>query len=117
MKRVVITGLGPVSSIGIGVAEFEASLRQGRSGISRITSFDPSGFPRVNAGEVRRFQPDAILRRIIPSQWGRSSLFAAAAARLAVEDAGLDLGREDLARVGVAVGSTCGESQVVEALT
>ena len=48
MSRVVITGLGPVSSIGTGVSAFHASLRAGRSGISRITSFDPSGFPHVH---------------------------------------------------------------------
>lgn len=117
MKRVVITGLGPVSSIGIGVPAFRASLRAGRSGISRITGFDPSGFPHVCAGEVQDFHPEIILRRLTPSSWGRSTLFAATAARLAVEDARLNLNRVSRERVGVVMGTTCGESQVAEALT
>src|ERR1039458_10173623 len=117
MHRVVITGLGPVSSIGIGISAFCSSLREGRSGISRITSFDLRGFPNVCAGEVRNFYPETILRRLQPSSWGRSTLFAAAAARLAVEDAQLDLDHVSPDRVGVVIGTTCGESQVVEALT
>lgn len=117
MNRVVITGLGPVSSVGIGVSAFAAALRDGRSGISPITSFDVSGFPHVCAGEVRNFDPARILKRVQPGCWGRSSLFAAAAARLAVDDAGVDLDREPLDRVGVVMGTTCGESQVSEALT
>src|SRR3954465_60405 len=87
---VVVTGLGPVSSGGIGIQAFAAALREGRSGISPIRSFDTAGFPHVNAGEVHDFEPDAIVERIDTSAWGRSSLFAAAAARLAVRDARLD---------------------------
>jgi 3-oxoacyl-[acyl-carrier-protein] synthase II len=117
VHRVVITGLGPVSSIGTGVAAFSAALREGRSGISRITSFDPSGFPHACAGEVRDFRPQAILRRLDPAQWGRSAQFAAAAARLAVADARLRLDRVSPERVGVVVGTTSGESQVIEVLT
>jgi 3-oxoacyl-[acyl-carrier-protein] synthase II len=117
MSRVVITGLGPVSSIGIGVPAFKASLREGRSGISRITSFDPSGFPHTCAGEVQDFRPETILRRLDIQSWGRSTLFAAAAARLAIEDAHLDLDQVPADQVGVVIGTTCGESQVAEALT
>jgi 3-oxoacyl-[acyl-carrier-protein] synthase II len=117
MQRVVITGLGPVSSIGIGVSAFAAALWHGRSGISPIRSFDASGFPHSCAGEVHDFAPSAILKRLQPSSWGRSSLFAAAASRLAVEDAGLDVDGTDSDRVGVVIGTTCGESQVIEALT
>jgi 3-oxoacyl-[acyl-carrier-protein] synthase II len=117
VNRVVVTGLGPVSSIGIGVSSFCAAIRAGRSGISRITSFDPSGFPHVNGGEVRGFRPAAILRRLHVPSWGQSSLFAAAAARLAVSDAALRLTRVPPDRVGVVIGTTSGESQVIEALT
>lgn len=115
MNRVVITGLGAVSSIGIGVEEFDAGIRAGRPGISRIESFDPSGFPFVHAGEVRGFEPERILRRLEPGAWGRSSLFAAAAARLAVTDARLD--PAGLERAGTVIGTTSGESQVIEKLT
>ncbi|MBW3668368.1 MAG: beta-ketoacyl-[acyl-carrier-protein] synthase family protein, partial [Actinobacteria bacterium] len=117
MPRVVVTGLGPVSSIGIGKDAFVDSLRSGRSGISRITSFDPSGFPHVRAGEVGAFVPDALLARLDPKQWGRSSQFAAAAARLALQDAGLELDPPHADRVGTVIGTTSGESQVVEALS
>ncbi|HEV2371952.1 MAG TPA: beta-ketoacyl-[acyl-carrier-protein] synthase family protein [Streptosporangiaceae bacterium] len=115
--KVVITGLGPVSSIGTGVSEFCASLRAGQSGISPIKGFDASGFPYRNGGEVSGFRPERVLRRLDTDEWGRSSLFAAAAARLAICDAGLDdspwLVPE---RSGAVIGTTSGESQVVESL-
>jgi 3-oxoacyl-[acyl-carrier-protein] synthase II len=117
MKRVVITGLGPVSNIGIGAAAFSDALAEGRSGISPITSFDSSGFPYICAGEVRHFRPEKILRRLDPSSAGRSTLFAAAAARLAVEDALLDLDTLPSDEVGVVIGTTAGESTIVEAIT
>lgn len=117
MHRVVITGVGPVSSIGIGVSAFARSLRAGCSGISPIASFDTTGFPHVCAGEVHDFHPEQILRRLDARRWGRSTLFAAAAARLAVDDARLDVDAIGADRVGVVIGTTCGESQVIEALT
>lgn len=117
MPRVVVTGVGPVASTGVGAAAFGAALRAGQSGISPITSFDTTGFPFVRAGEVQGFDPAALLRRLDVTRWGRSSLFAAAAARLAVDHARLDLDRVDRDRVGVVMGTTCGESQVIEQLT
>ncbi|WP_425560796.1 beta-ketoacyl synthase N-terminal-like domain-containing protein [Luedemannella helvata] len=92
MRRVAVTGLGPVSSIGIGIGveAFATALRAGRSGISQVTSFDVSGLPHRNGGEVPGFEPHASVRRIDPAEWGRSSLFAAAAARLAADDGGFD---------------------------
>ncbi|MEU9508370.1 beta-ketoacyl-[acyl-carrier-protein] synthase family protein [Micromonospora sp. NPDC048170] len=117
MRRVVVTGLGPVSSIGTGVTAFGAALRAGRSGISQITSFDPTGFPYRNGGEVRDFDPAAWLRRLPPARWGRSSQFAAAAARLAADDAKLDLDTVDRTRAHAVIGTTSGESVVLEALT
>jgi 3-oxoacyl-[acyl-carrier-protein] synthase II len=116
-RRAVVTGLGPVSSIGIGIAPFSAALREGRSGISPIRSFDATGFPHFRAGEVHDFRPEAILRRLVPTRWGRSSLFAASAARLAVDDAGLDLARVERDRVAVVMGTTCGETRVMESIT
>lgn len=114
MPRTVITGIGPVSSIGIGAAAFESGLRAGHCGIAPITSFDTTGFPRILAGEVPGFDPGSILRRIDPREWGRSSLFAAAAARLAARDAGLQWDRLDLDRVAVVIGTTSGEAKVTE---
>lgn len=117
MVRVAVTGLGPVSSIGVGVAAFAAALRAGQSGISRITGFDPSGFPHQNAGEVQGFDPTGHLHRLDPLRWGRSSQFAASAARLAIADGGLDLEHVDLDRAHAVIGTTSGESTVAEALT
>jgi 3-oxoacyl-[acyl-carrier-protein] synthase II len=114
--RVAVTGLGPVSSVGVGAPAFADALQAGRSGISRITSFDPTGFPYQNAGEVRDFDPAAYLRRLDPGEWGRSSQFAASAARLAVEDGALDLDQIALGRAHAVIGTTSGESTVVEAL-
>jgi 3-oxoacyl-[acyl-carrier-protein] synthase II len=116
-RRVLVTGLGPVSSIGIGARHFAASLRAGRCGPSPIRSFDPAGFPYSWAGEVHNFDPGRLLRRLDPAGWGRSSQFAAAAARLAADDAGLDAGSGSADRMAVVMGTTSGESQVVEALT
>lgn len=117
MRRVAVTGLGPVSSIGIGADAFASALRSGRSGISPITAFDASGFPHRDAGEVRGFDPAALLRRLDPAGWGRSSLFAAAAARLAARDGGVDPDRLDPALAGAVIGTTSGESVVSEQLT
>jgi 3-oxoacyl-[acyl-carrier-protein] synthase II len=113
--RVVVTGLGPISSIGIGVSAFSDALASGRSGISAIRSFDTTGFPYVHGGEVHDFRPDELLRRL-STEWGRSSQLAGAAARLAVEDAGIAPDALRAMRVGVVIGTTSGESQSVERL-
>jgi 3-oxoacyl-[acyl-carrier-protein] synthase II len=117
MNRVVVTGVGPVSSIGVGVAAFSNGLREGRSGVSPIRSFDTAGFPYVYAGEVHDFRPESIVRRIDPESWGRSSLFAASAARLALADAQLEVDAKAADRVGVVIGTTCGETRPMEAMT
>ncbi|WP_042373915.1 beta-ketoacyl-[acyl-carrier-protein] synthase family protein [Streptacidiphilus neutrinimicus] len=116
-RRVVITGLGPVSSVGIGTEEFATALQQGESGISPISSFDATGFPHRMAGEVPAFDPKQMLEHLDPREWGRTSLFAAAAARLAVQDSGIDPAALSRARAGSSIGTTSGESQVIEELT
>ena len=116
MGRVVITGLGPVSSIGIGRAAFCSALRAGRSGISEITSFDASGFPYRRAGEVRG-DSDVHLRVLDAQRWARSSRFAASAARLAVTDGGLDPALVAPGRGHAVIGTTSGESAALEAVT
>ncbi len=116
-RRVVITGIGVVSSIGCGVDAFADALRAGRSAISPIRSFDTTGFPNFMAGEIHDFEPTRWLKRLDPSTCGRTSQLAAAAARMAVDDARLDpeLWSESVA--GSCVGTTAGESQVLERLT
>ncbi|WP_406310873.1 beta-ketoacyl-[acyl-carrier-protein] synthase family protein [Streptomyces thermoviolaceus] len=115
--RVVVTGLGAVSSLGIGARGFIDSLRAARSGISPIRSFDASGFDHTQAGEVHDFVPEDHLERLDPRQWGRSSQFAAAAARLAVRDAGWDTAELSARRAGSAMGTTNGEARVFQDLT
>ncbi|MET9671624.1 beta-ketoacyl-[acyl-carrier-protein] synthase family protein [Streptomyces sp. NPDC006482] len=105
-RRIVITGIGPVSGIGTGVAEFTRGLRTGRNGVVPISRFDSAGFERKVAGEVGDFRPESLLRRLDVDDWGSTSLFAAAAARLAVDDAGIDL---PASRTAVVMGTTNGE--------
>ncbi|MBP0455067.1 MULTISPECIES: beta-ketoacyl synthase [unclassified Kitasatospora] len=117
MRRVVITGLGPVSSIGIGASAYGEALRTGVNGVSPIACFDSSGFPYFMAGEVHDFRPERMVRRLSVEEWGRTSLFAASAARLAVADAGIDEDELAASRAGSSMGTTGGESQVLERLT
>jgi 3-oxoacyl-[acyl-carrier-protein] synthase II len=115
--RVVVTGLGAVSSLGIGVRSFTAAIRAGRTGVSPIRSFDTSGFPHTVAGEVHDFEPERLLTTLRVEDWGRSSLFAAAAGRLALEDARIDPDVVAAACTGSAIGTTSGESALIASLT
>jgi 3-oxoacyl-[acyl-carrier-protein] synthase II len=88
-RRVVVTGLGVVSSIGIGPAEFTAGLLAGRSGVSPITAFDTTGYAHAHGCQVLGFDPKEWIRRVPVDEIGRASQFSAAAARMAMHDAGL----------------------------
>ncbi|MFA4888442.1 MAG: beta-ketoacyl-[acyl-carrier-protein] synthase family protein [Candidatus Omnitrophota bacterium] len=106
-KRVVVTGLGVVSSIGIGKDAFWDALVKGKSGISKIDSFDTSVFPTHSGGEVKDFQVEK-------KTFGRASALAVSAARMALCDAGLELEKLGPERFGLAIGTTMGESQILE---
>lgn len=108
--RVVITGMGPVSNIGTGIATFGKALREGVSGTGPIRSFDTTGFQHTNGGEVGDFCPADLLSRLDTGAWGRSALFAASAARLAVQDAGIRVRGDETA---VVMGTTSGELRVM----
>ncbi|WP_067460516.1 beta-ketoacyl-[acyl-carrier-protein] synthase family protein [Actinomadura macra] len=114
--RIVVTGLGVISSIGIGHDDFLAALRAGACGASPISGFDTTGFRFARAYEVPGFDPGAVLRRIEPGAFGKVGAQAAAAARMAMSDAGLDPAWVRDERGVVAVGTTCGESLDVDAL-
>ena len=107
-RRVVITGLGPVTPIGIGVEAVWRSVREGRSGIRRVTAFDPSPFRSQIAGEVTGFDATAYMDARRAKRLDRYSQFAVAAAHLAVQDAGLKLEAMDRERMGVCIGSALG---------
>jgi 3-oxoacyl-[acyl-carrier-protein] synthase II len=112
--RVVVTGLGVVSSIAMGAASFAEALRAGRSGARPVGSFDTSGYDHAIACEVPDFVPD--LARHAAHDVGRASQFAVAAARMAVADARLDEAAL-AARTGlVAIGTTDGESRDLDGL-
>jgi 3-oxoacyl-[acyl-carrier-protein] synthase II len=113
-RRVVITGLGVISSIGIGWQEFWDNLLKGKSGISPVGSFDTSNHFTHYGGEVKKFNPeDFISRENIPSL-SRASQLALAAAKLAVKDANL-LSEYFLNMIiGACIGITSGSIQVIE---
>jgi len=115
-RRVVITGLGVVSPIGLGKDGFWQALIAGKSGIRPITAFDTSDYPCHNGGQVWDFNPDDYLSKESTKRMGRASQFAAATAGMAIEDAGLS-GRLDPERTGVSLGSTNGEAGVMEAVS
>lgn len=114
--RVVVTGIGLVTSIGKGREEVWRNLLAGKSGISPVESFDSSRHAANLGGEIKNFSPDAGFRRLAPRSVGRASQLAVGAARLALEDAGLadDLTRIPAHRRGVAMGTTSGEPGMVE---
>ncbi|MBQ1914416.1 MAG: beta-ketoacyl-ACP synthase II [Selenomonadaceae bacterium] len=106
--RVVITGLGAITPIGIGKEDFWKGLLEGRNGIARITRFDAEGFDAQIAGEVKDFDPTAYIDKKESKRMDRCTQFAVAAAKLAIEDAGLDLDKENLDRIGTFVGTGIG---------
>jgi 3-oxoacyl-[acyl-carrier-protein] synthase II len=113
-ERVVITGLGVVSSIGIGWQEFWENLLAGKSGISPVTSFDTANQFTHNGGEVKQFKPEEFITQAHQVDLSRASQMALAAAKLAVRDAKID--PTDLLNIpaGVCVGTNIGSIQTVE---
>ncbi len=105
-RRVVVTGLGVVSSIGFGKDAFWNSLREGRSGVSDIEAFDTSAFTTRFAGEIKDFDPANFIDAKRLKRMDRTSQLAVAAAKMAVADAGLNFqqngGRE---KTGVIIGT------------
>ena len=114
MRRVVITGLGLITPVGSGWQTFWQALLAGRSGIGPVTSFDTSEFPVHIGAEVKDFAPEPYVRRQPVENLGRASQMAVAAARMALDDAGLDLASRDRRRNGVSMGTTSGEPWFVE---
>jgi 3-oxoacyl-[acyl-carrier-protein] synthase II len=113
-RRVVVTGLGLVSPVGVGVEESWAALVAGRSGIAPITLFDASTFPTRIAGEVKGFDPAKFMDRKEVRRNDRFIHFALAAAEMAIKDSGLDMSKEDPERVGCIVGAGLGGLGTIE---
>ena len=113
-RRVVITGIGLLSSVGVGTEETWKAILAGKNGISRITAFDASEFACQIAGEVRDFQPEKFVERKEIKKMGRFIQFAIAASDFATSMAGLKVTAEDSERVGVYIGSGIGGFEVIE---
>lgn len=114
MPRVVITGLGTVTPIGTAAAGLYAGMRRARSAVARITRFDPSPFHCQVAAEVGDFDPLAYMDAKRVRRLDRFAQFAVAAARLAVDDAGLHLEDEDRDRCGCFIGGALGGGAFAE---
>lgn len=113
-KRVVITGFGIVSPIGIGKAAYWDALKNGRSGANRITHFDPSQHLCQIDAEVKGFSPESYTDKKKVKRMALFTQFSVAAAKMAVEDAKLDWSKENPERCGVIVGSGIGGLQTIE---
>jgi 3-oxoacyl-[acyl-carrier-protein] synthase II len=113
-RRVVITGLGIVSPVGIGVEASWANIVAGKSGITRITKFDPSAFASQIAGEVKDFD---VTQYLSPKEARRMDTFiqyGLVAGIEAVKDAGLEVTEENAERIGVSIGAGIGGLQLIE---
>jgi 3-oxoacyl-[acyl-carrier-protein] synthase II len=113
-RRVVVTGVGLVSPVGIGTEETWQAILEGKSGIGTISLFDPTGFSCKIAGEVKGFVPEDFVERKEVKKMGRFIQFALAASEFAVKQSQLDMEKEDRDRVGVYVGSGIGAFEVIE---
>ena len=112
--QVVITGLGAVTPIGIGIEDFFEGLKTGRNGIARVTGFDVTDFRSTLAGEVKNFQPEDWVDKKSARRMDRFTQFALAASAMAIEDAGLESYAFDGNRAGVIIGSGIGGAQAIE---
>jgi len=111
-RRVVITGIGVVSPIGIGIDDFWKNLLAGKTGMGEITLFDPSSFPSRIAAEVKNFDPLNYLSRMQVQSYSRASQFACSAVKLAIDDGSMD--DLDPYRTDVIIGSAVSSLDIIE---
>ncbi len=113
-RRVVVTGLGVLTSIGIGVDEFWDGLLQGRNGAGLITRFDTTNFDTKFAFEVKNFNPDNYVDRKAAKRMDLFALYALATAEMAIKDSQLDLEKINRENFGVIFGSGIGGMTTLE---
>ncbi len=115
-RRVVVTGVGLLSSVGIGTEANWTALREGRNGIGRITQFDATDFVTQIAGEVKSFDPLLYVEKKEVKKMGRFIQFAMAASEFAMESAGLGFApsEDESEKTGVYIGSGIGGFEVIE---
>src|SRR6202790_5568114 len=113
-RRVVVTGVGLVTSVGIGTETVWEAIKSGKNGIEPIAAFDASQFSCRIAGEVKNFEPGLYIEKKEIKKMGRFIQFAIAAAEFALQSSGLKVDPEDAERVGVYIGSGIGGFEVIE---
>lgn len=116
-QRVVVTGLGVISPVGTGKERFWKSLLDGKSGIDHITRFECEDFPTRIAGEVRDYNPEDFIEKKELKRLDRFAQFGIGAAKMAIEDAKLDLSSTDPAKIGVVMGCGIGGTETWEEQT
>lgn len=107
-RRVVITGMGAVTSLGIGANKLWQSIKSGKCGISRIERVDVSELPTKVGAEVKNFDPNDFIEKKEVKRTDRFAQFALASAQMAIEDSKLDLDKVNKERVGVIIGTGIG---------
>jgi len=113
-RKVVITGLGIVAPVGVGVSEAWSNILAGKSGITRITRFDPTPFSSQIAGEVKGFEVSKYLAAKEARRFDTFIHYGLAASMEAIRDAGLDLERLNRERIGACIGSGIGGLPLIE---
>ncbi|MDE7330911.1 MAG: beta-ketoacyl-ACP synthase II [Lachnospiraceae bacterium] len=113
-RRVVVTGMGVITPIGLNVADFFDSVKAGKHGFGPITGFDSADYKCHVAAQVKDFEPQKYMDFKTAKRMETFSQYAVAAAKEAFEDSGLDLEKEDPYRIGCAVGSGIGSLQAIE---
>lgn len=114
-KRVVITGLGCVTPVGTGKDEFWKNIKNGVSGIDKITRFDCTNYQTQIAGEVKDFEPENFISKKELKKMDRFTQFAIVASKLAIEDSKLELDSIDKYRIGTVIGTGIGGVETIEA--
>ena len=112
----MVSGLGVISSVGIGKKQFWEGVTSGRSGISRVTSFDTSEYRCHYAGEADNFRPEDFIDKRKVAFLGRSSQLAVSASSMAMEDAQFSHKRLKSKRTGVFIGTTMGEKPLEDSI-
>jgi len=113
-ERVVVTGMGVITPVGNNVDDFWNSVKAGKTGFGKITAFDASNFKTSLAAEVKNFNAADYMDKRTARRMELFSQYAVAASKEAIENAGLDMEREDPFRVGVCVSSSVGSLQAME---
>jgi len=113
-KRIVITGIGIVSPIGIGKEDYAKALREGKSGASPVEGFDVSAYSTRIAAQIKNFVPENYIEKKKVKRMARFTQVGVAAAKMAIADSGLDFTKENLARIGAITGTGIGGLDVIE---